>query len=999
MESPLSQIMFKKEIKALKRLNEYDDIVKIYYTYPEYEYKGKKYGAILLEYIDGQNLEEFDLSEASNIDKYNLCIKIISAIQHAHNNNIIHRDIKPLNIMIQDGNVKIIDFGISKIKKITEKETTMLMITENYSAPELSNCQPATEKSDIYSVGAVIFKIFTGIEPSSNEVIANGLIKGNISDDVQKVLLKMLNPNPQDRIDNLEECKKVFEMVMHNLNVNQYLIGFNIGYNIFDKLKKKHYISKKETMNQFLSVTLPKEFKEIYAFYDQGKKEYSFIGESIILRCIYEKDYFAAFDAEVLDLNNRVRLTRKYIRLATSMKFFADSRIINNNCKQICTIIQDHVEEYNSQINKMNIFNMLFDKWKQYLNDCIDTTRERVGKLYYSDFNITDDIVTLTLEDYVNNKVDNLDESVSYIFEDETGKSMVLGEFKEAIFDEEGTNILIKKNKGISNSQIEEYLQDREYIDENYIYKSSQYRKQLFAIRALEKDNYESKNLKDIILDIQNATSTRNVEPIELNDNKINDSQMRAIDKALEADEVCLIQGPPGTGKTKVISKIISQIMKQANNEDEDKKILIVSQSNPAVDNIIEAIQKDNITSSILRIGNDSMKISPLVKEKYTVDAIKKKTEGAIKQKGITYLKQKLNKNGYDINTLSKNSTDEEILRWSQIQDIQKEWFERSSGRDELDYQIINNTTIIAGTCIGFVSNEYIRDMTFDYVIVDEAAKATTPELLVSIIKANKIVLVGDQNQLPPFSDESMSSLAKELAKNPDYRLFDILFQCLPDTNKEILSTQYRMKRNIGDLISKVFYDGKIDTGIADEERMHNIDFLGNYSIVWYDTSRLPNKGEDKQKGTSYYNSCEINVIRDVLLKLDEHCDEKGLDIGVITGYRAQKERLIKVVNNAEYKNLDKRFIDINTLDAFQGRENDIIIYSTVKTEGSIGFQKEKERINVAFSRARKLLIICGDMVFFEMWGKEENKFTEVIDYIRTNKDECLIETLRERIE
>lgn len=65
-----------------------------------------------------------------------------------------------------------------------------------------------------------------------------------------------------------------------------------------------------------------------------------------------------------------------------------------------------------------------------------------------------------------------------------------------------------------------------------------------------------------------------------------------------------------------------------------------------------------------------------------------------------------------------------------------------------MDYQVIKSATIIAGTCVGFLSNDFVKDLDFDYVIIDEAAKATTPELLVSIIKSKKIVLVGDQKSV-----------------------------------------------------------------------------------------------------------------------------------------------------------------------------------------------------------------------------------------------------------
>ena len=77
------------------------------------EFRDKNdWGLILLDYVDGTNLEELDLSNFSQVEKYELCLKILKAIEEAHNNNVLHRDIKPSNIMynIESGEVKIIDW-------------------------------------------------------------------------------------------------------------------------------------------------------------------------------------------------------------------------------------------------------------------------------------------------------------------------------------------------------------------------------------------------------------------------------------------------------------------------------------------------------------------------------------------------------------------------------------------------------------------------------------------------------------------------------------------------------------------------------------------------------------------------------------------------------------------------------------------------------------------------------------------------------------------------
>ena len=198
-----------------------------------------------------------------------------------------------------------------------------------------------------------------------------------------------------------------------------------------------------------------------------------------------------------------------------------------------------------------------------------------------------------------------------------------------------------------------------------------------------------------------------------------------------------------------------------------------------------------------------------------------------------------------------------EVKKWEEVKKIQEDWINRLVDQNSLDYQMIRSAVVIAGTCVGFLSNEVIKDMSFDYVIIDEAAKATTPELLVSIIKAKKIILVGDQNQLPAYADAEVSPTLAKLTKNPDYRLFDILYNSLPDTHKQILTTQYRMIENIGNLISKVFYRGIIDTGCNDDEKRHGLNRYVGKSIVWFDTSANKKKSQKRTKGGSYINEEE----------------------------------------------------------------------------------------------------------------------------------------------
>lgn len=86
------------------------------------------------------------------------------------------------------------------------------------------------------------------------------------------------------------------------------------------------------------------------------------------------------------------------------------------------------------------------------------------------------------------------------------------------------------------------------------------------------------------------------------------------------------------------------------------------------------------------------------------------------------------------------------------------------------------------------------------------------------------------------------------MTKTPQYRLFDILFETLPQTHKQVLTEQYRMKRNIGDLISQVFYNNLISSPIPDAEREHGIKMFEGKSIVWINTANMKDNGESNRK-------------------------------------------------------------------------------------------------------------------------------------------------------
>ena len=216
--------------------------------------------------------------------------------------------------------------------------------------------------------------------------------------------------------------------------------------------------------------------------------------------------------------------------------------------------------------------------------------------------------------------------------------------------------------------------------------------------------------------------------------------------------------------------------------------------------------------------------------------------------------------------------------------------------------------------------------------------------------------------------------------------------------NLKMLDIQYRMPRQIGNLISMFFYSGKLKnpkTAVLpnfDAEKFHELKLKKNTvsifdnelnkeievpnSIIFVSTSKQARPYDNDNK-FDRRNECNKNSIIATLQKLnvlyaDNLSREKPFTIGVIAGYRGQVSLLKDSIDLLQFENFvsvnedgkPKPLIEINTVDKFQGAERDIIIYDIVRSSiGSspIGFLDDYRRINVAFSRVKRLLIIVGD--------------------------------------
>lgn len=340
--------------------------------------------------------------------------------------------------------------------------------------------------------------------------------------------------------------------------------------------------------------------------------------------------------------------------------------------------------------------------------------------------------------------------------------------------------------------------------------------------------------------------------------------------------------------------------------------------------------------------------------------------------------------------------------KYSKIESICKEWQKRVAQGDGLLQESIADSTLVGATCLGIASLSGAIESNFDWVIVDEAGKATPPEILVPICLGRKVVLVGDHKQLPPVVDEALLKLQDKERMNIsredlELSLFEYLERSLNDECKSILDEQYRMNPVIGDLISKFFYEGKLISKTSREEKTIPLKIYESKPLVWLSTASRSDRKEERISD-SYRNTCEAKIIFEQLLEIDKELGELKLkkETAIIAGYRGQRDRLTGLYESKYKARFHNMTVEINTVDAFQGRETDIVFYSVVRSndDGNLGFLKDVRRLNVAFSRARELLIVVGDHQCaqrrFDING-QENPFVGIIKFIRDNSDDCIL--------
>ena len=413
---------------------------------------------------------------------------------------------------------------------------------------------------------------------------------------------------------------------------------------------------------------------------------------------------------------------------------------------------------------------------------------------------------------------------------------------------------------------------------------------------------------------------------------KLNESQISAVKHALQNQLTC-VQGPPGTGKTVTSSLLVKKLL-----ETTGGPILVTAPNNGSADNMTLCLAKLGINVIRLYARSKEGAFSPV--EEFTLHQQVKKHTMA---EQIECLKTLIDEG---------NITDAESKNFTKL-------------RKKAEAEILAGAQVIAATCIGS-ADPRLDALKFKALIIDESAQSSEPESLVPITcGAQKVILIGDPNQLGPNIGSSKAAQAG-LDKSLYERLTE---QSL--AKQTTLQVQYRMHPALSAFPSLQFYNGKLKDGILQSDREGAKDFP--WPIPGKPLMFCVVEGVEvlEQSSRSYINQDEALIVIHVV-KLLLEAKVPAMDICVMTPYLGQRSLVQKMLLNPDQPdNMGK--VNCVSIDANQGKEYNYIILSTVRSQGkTIGFLGSKRRLNVAITRSRNGLIIIGNpqtLKISETWG------------------------------
>ena len=493
------------------------------------------------------------------------------------------------------------------------------------------------------------------------------------------------------------------------------------------------------------------------------------------------------------------------------------------------------------------------------------------------------------------------------------------------------------------------------------IFDENTYKQMFAALKKVRKaDEGRLKELREILLGYQPATF--NDHPA-IRIPGLNDSQNQALNKCISANDAALIHGPPGTGKTTTLVETIGEVLKT------ESQVLVCAQSNAAVDLLTEKLDDKGIR--VLRLGHPArvtdkllhMTLDARIAEHENYGDIKKLRKQADEYRRMA---QKYKRN------FGKSEREQRKLLYQESRAALNQ-------ADMLEHYITNDLMAKSQviSCTLTKADHYLlKGMMFSSLFIDEAAQAIEPAAWIPLLKAERVIMAGDHCQLPPTIksyDAARQGLEETLFEKVADRLsVDVM-----------LNTQYRMHEKIMHFSSRIFYNDEL---LANDQNRHWLIQPNDDPVTFVDTAGCGYFEYREKESRSTANKGEAELLLEVLVEMESGYGLEVLQkasIGIITPYKAQLHLLKELIEESDLGQQLQEQITINTVDAFQGQERDIILISLVRSNenGEIGFLKDTRRMNVAMTRARKKLVVIGDSATIGNFSF----YSEFLDYINEN--------------